>query len=183
MFGGSAFAAAPFAATGSSTFNVSIDESANIVDTFVAKPIFRANITESSTGAETVSVAASVFTALVAELATGADSVSVAASSFGANIAETTVATDAATVVASTFSAQIAETVVALDQIYAYALFICVVTESSTILDVATARLLWEVINDSQTAGWQTINAAQSTTWATINDSVPNTWSDIPTLD
>jgi hypothetical protein len=119
---------------------------------------------------------------LIAELATGADSVS-ATGVLVANISESGVAADSTTVAASTFNAQIAETVAALDLVYAYALFACVVTESGTVLDVATARLLWEVINDSQNAGWQTLNAAQSTTWTVINDSVPNTWSDIPTLD
>jgi hypothetical protein len=183
MFGGSAFAATPFASIGSNTFNVSIDENASLTDTFVAAPIFRANIVEAGAGSDLMSVAASIFNAIAAELATGLDSVTVVASLFGANIAETAIGTDSPSVAPSTFNAQIAETVTALDQIYAYMVFICAVTESSTVMDVATARLLWELINDSQNAGWQTLNTAQSTTWTTINNSVPNTWSDIPTLD
>jgi len=130
-----------------------------------------------------VSVAASVFGAIITELAAGSDSVSVSASTFGANIAELATGSDSVTVAASTFNAAIAETATALDAVYGYALFICVVSESATAIDVATARLLWEIINDSQNAGWQTLNTAQSTTWSIINDSVPNTWSDIPTLD
>jgi hypothetical protein len=98
-------------------------------------------------------------------------------------VAESSVAADSVTVAPSTFNAAIAETATAIDAAYAYAVFIAVITEGGAITDVATARLLWELINDSQTAGWGTINTAQSTTWSTINDSAPNTWSDIPTLD
>jgi len=183
MFCGSAFAAAPFAATGSNTFNVLVDETANIADTFVARAVFQSSVAESATGEDTVSVAASTFGAYIAELAAGLDETAVAASTFGANIAETSVALDDVTVAPSTFGASIAEMVVASDLAYAYMLFVCIISEGSTVLDVATARLLWEVINDSQNASWQTVNAAQSTTWATINDSAPNTWSDTPTLD
>ena len=183
MFSGTAFAATPFAAAGANTFNVFIDETANIVDTFVANPIFNTNIVEAAAGSDVVLVAPSTFGAIIDESTTGADSVSVAASVFNAAIAEIGLATDVATVAPSTFNASVSELAVALDRVYAYALFLCVISESSTALDVNTARLLWELINDSQTAGWQTINAAQSTTWATINDSAPNTWSDIPTLD
>jgi hypothetical protein len=183
MFGGSPFATAPFASIGANTFNVSIAENASLSDTFVATPIFRSNIAETVTGADSVSVIASIFNALAAELATGTDSATVVASTFRANIEETAIGTDAPFVAPSTFNAQIAETIAALDQVYAYAVFAAVISESSTIIDVATARLLWELINDSQNAGWQTINTAQSTTWTTINDSVPTTWSDIPTLD
>ena len=183
MFSGSAFAAAPFAATGSNTYNASIAENASLFDTFVGVPTYATNIAEAGAGSDAVSVAASIFNALAAELATATDSVTVAASSFSASIAEIATGTDSPSVAPSTFNAQVAETVTALDQVYAYGLFICVINESGTIIDVATARLLWELINDSQTAGWQTLNTAQSTTWSTINDSAPTTWSDIPTLD
>jgi len=183
MFSGSAFAAAPFAATGSSTFNSSVDEAAAVLDEFLARAAFSPNILESSTAADSVTVIASTFSAAVAETATGSDSATVSASTFGASIAETSVAADTVTVAPSTFNAAIAETATAIDAVYAYLTFICAITEGSTITDVTTARLLWELINDSQTAGWATINTAQSTTWTTINDSAPTTWSDIPTLD
>lgn len=183
MFSGSAFAAAPFAATGSDTFNATITEAASVIETVLARAGFNSSIAETATGSDAVTVAASTFSATVAETATGSDSVSVSASIFGAIVAESSGASDSITVAPSTFNAQIAETVTALDQVYAYVAFVCVITEGGAITDVATARLLWELINDSQTAGWQTINTAQSTTWSTINDSAPNTWSGIPTLD
>lgn len=183
MFSGSAFAAAPFAATGSNTFNVAVNEDAILSDSAVARVLFISAISELSTISDAVSVAASIFGAIASEAATGSDSVAVSASTFGTSIAETAAAADSILVAPSTFNAQIAETVAALDQVYALAVFLAVISESSTIIDIVTARLLWELINDSQNAGWQTINTAQSTTWTTINDSVPTTWSDIPTLD
>ena len=161
MFSGSAFAAAPFAATGSDTFNAAIAEAASVIETVLARVAFSSSIAETATGSDSVSVVASSFGAVVSETATAADSATVIASSFSAIVAEMATGTDSPSVAPSTFNAQVAETVAALDQIYAYGLFICVITESGTIIDVATARLLWEI----------------------INDSAPTTWSDIPTLD
>jgi hypothetical protein len=183
MFGTSAFAAAPFAALGSNAFNAYIDEAAGAVDTFVARMVYPTSMSETATISDAASVAASIFTALVLEASTGSETVTVAASSFGASILELGTASDSMLVAPSTFGASVAETAAAQDLVAALVVFFCVVQEASTALDAIAARLLWEVINDSQNASWQTINAAQSTTWTTINDSVPNTWSDIPTLD
>ena len=183
MFGTSAFAAAPFAALGSSAFNVYINESVGASDTFAAQAIFPVSVSEVSSIADATSVAASIFNPVVLETVAGVDTVIVSASSFGARVLELGAANDAFLVAPSTFNVSVTEAASIQELARALVIFFCVVQEASTAAEFMAARRLWEIINDSQNAGWQTINTAQSTTWTTINDSAPNTWSDIPTLD
>jgi hypothetical protein len=57
------------------------------------------------------------------------------------------------------------------------------VIAAATALDAMTARLLWELIDDSQTANWQNINASQSTTWTNVDTDQDPGWTDIPTIN
>jgi hypothetical protein len=42
-------------------------------------------------------------------------------------------------------------------------------------------RLLWELIDDSQTANWQNISDAQSAAWAVIDNAQTSSWSNVST--
>jgi hypothetical protein len=43
--------------------------------------------------------------------------------------------------------------------------------------DSPFARLLWELINDSQSVTWQNIQSAGAVSWATIQASSDGTWA------
>jgi hypothetical protein len=52
--------------------------------------------------------------------------------------------------------------------VLSYATFIAVASAGALGVDAITRRLLWEVINDSQSANWQNISDAQTTTWSVV---------------
>jgi hypothetical protein len=79
----------------------------------------------------------------------------------------------------STFNASVSETAQVLDAVFASAVFFATITEGAVAADQIIARLLWEIINDAQTADWGNINASQTTTWATIGTAQTNGWQDI----
>jgi hypothetical protein len=54
-------------------------------------------------------------------------------------------------------------------------------TDGAVGVDQITARLLWEIINDSQNAGWAQINDVQNPGWSTINNAQPTPWSVVKT--
>ncbi len=68
----------------------------------------------------------------------------------------------------SIFNAPVVETASAADTVVALAVFFAAVSEGALAVDQIAARLLWEIINDSQNANWTTINDAQTTTWTNV---------------
>ena len=118
-----------------------------------------ASVSNTATALDTLSSNVD-FTASIVDLATGSDSTSVAA---------------------STFNAPIVEAVSAVDAFLAAAVFIATVQGGATAADQVVCRFLWELIDDSQSAGWTTINDAQTPGWTTINDAQTNTWTVIGT--
>jgi hypothetical protein len=71
----------------------------------------------------------------------------------------------------------------ATDSVFATQVFLCAIQETITASDSFFARFLWELINDSQTAGWANIDTAESTTWATINAAQTAGWTTIDTAE
>jgi hypothetical protein len=63
----------------------------------------------------------------------------------------------------------------------AVATFFAIVTDGAVAVDVITARLLWEIINDSQNANWGTISNPQNPGWTTINDAQSTPWNVVKT--
>ncbi len=55
------------------------------------------------------------------------------------------------------------------------------VAELAGASDSVLGRLLWELINDSQSVTWNLINAQNSDTWSVINTSDSTTWNVIKT--
>jgi len=71
----------------------------------------------------------------------------------------------------------------AIDEVVVAQVFLCAIQETITASDSFFARFLWELINDSQTAGWGNIDTAESTTWATINASQTAGWATVDTAE
>ena len=47
--------------------------------------------------------------------------------------------------------------------------------------DSVLGRLLWELINDSQSVTWQNVQSAGATGWVVVNTSETTNWQRIPT--
>jgi hypothetical protein len=77
----------------------------------------------------------------------------------------------------------VSEAITATDVVLNTALYLAFISEGLLAVDVVAGRLLWEVINDSQSAGWATINDNQSTTWQNVSTSVDAGWNVIPTQE
>lgn len=175
MFGTNAYAQAPFAAAGGNAFFVSISETVVAQDAFRAAATFAVQFSDSATAADTTAARFSIFSA-VSEAATGSDT---ASSSFtvGASISEIATATD--TLDTNTvFPAQLSESAAALAQFVSNVNFQVSLSESATAqaidfvaaqtfavsisegvfaLDSLLSRELWELIDDTQSAGWTDI--------------------------
>jgi hypothetical protein len=63
----------------------------------------------------------------------------------------------------------------------AFAVLFATMTDGAVGVDQIAARLLWEIINDSQNAGWAQINDVQNPGWGTINNAQPTSWSVVKT--
>ena len=96
-------------------------------------------------------------------------------------VSELLAAQDSTVVAASIFNAPISETVVATDFVLALGVFFATMTDGAVGVDQITARLLWEIINDSQDAGWAQINDVQNPGWGTINNAQATSWSVVKT--
>jgi hypothetical protein len=180
VFCGSAFAAAPFAATGADTYNASISESGVAQDTVAAVATFIASFLAGASGSDAFDAGGSTFNASFVDAADASDSVDAPGSTFSATVVDAAEGADEMLVAPSTFGATVVEMAEAADAFVALVAFVCTLSESADIADQITARLLWEIIDDSQTANWGTINDSQTTTWSNIDDSAPNTWGIIP---
>jgi hypothetical protein len=97
------------------------------------------------------------------------------------SVLELAAAQDSTTVAASIFNAPVSETALAADSVLALAVFFATITDGAVGVDQITARLLWEIINDSQNANWAQINDVQNPGWGTINNAQTTTWSVVKT--
>jgi hypothetical protein len=184
VFAESTFAQAPFASQGGAggrNLDGLITESAVALDTTAARATFPVSLAESSTAADTVLVAASVFNTLITEAASaGPDTVSVLVD-FAVLITENVTSADSAFVEPSIFNAPISETAAALDSSFPIGTYFVTITDGATAADQIAARLLWETINDAQTANWAGINNAQTPGWTVVYDGQTDTWQVIKT--
>jgi hypothetical protein len=73
----------------------------------------------------------------------------------------------------------VADAVAAIDAPTAGAIFYAAVIAYAGVTDVATARYLWELIDDSQTPDWGNINDTQSAGWVEINDIQATSWQNV----
>jgi len=195
VFGTSTFANAPFASLAGSIYNSTVSETGTATDSTVGFILFPASIVETGTATDVISsiqtfvsfiaetgtvtevalVAPSIFNAPVLETGTATDAVS-SNQTFVSFIVETGTATDSA-VCFVVFSTSITETGTATDVVGSTQTFISSIAELATATDSVSMRLLWELIDDSQTANWVAINASNATSWGTIDTRVIKVYS------
>lgn len=158
MFAGSAFSTAPYSTAGAGVvFDVAFVDSASVAETVSVRVDFAPLNSESAVGGDVVAVISAIFNAAAfAESATASELTS-AQLTVSADISESGVATDTATVGPSTFSAPVSETAVAADSVLALAVLFATMTDGAVTVDQMAARLLWELVNDSQNANWTLI--------------------------
>ena len=134
-----------------------ISESSTVFDSASAAGALRGYISESATGAD--SIAAKFFHAtFINESAQGLDSVDAPGSIYNVITSEQA----AVNALPST-----------------NAIFYAAVLAYAGITDVAYARYLWELIDDSQTPDWSSINDTQSAGWVEINDIQASNWQNV----
>ena len=150
----SEFAQAYAESVGYLTGSRSVSESSTASDATAATKTLPGSISESATGADQ-SAASLIWAVYISEQAAGLDSLNAPN---------------------STYNATVANTVGALDTPSTNAIFYAAVIAYAGITDIATARYLWELIDDSQTANWVDVSSAQSAAWSLIDDSQGGTW-------
>jgi hypothetical protein len=155
----SEFAQAYAESVGYLTGSRSVSESSTAADTTAATKTLPGSISESATGADQ-SAASLIWAVYISEQAAGLDSLNAPN---------------------STYNATVANTVRALDTPSTNAIFYAAVIAYAGITDIATARYLWELIDDSQTADWVLVNDAAPTSWAVLDSSETADWTLIPT--
>jgi hypothetical protein len=153
----SEFAQAYAESVGYLTGSRSISESSTAADTTAATKTLPGSISESATGTNQFA-AKLIWAAYISEQAAGLDSLNAPN---------------------STYNARVANTVAAIDAPTAGAIFYAAVIAYAGVTDVATARYLWELIDDSQTPDWGNINDTQSAGWVEINDTQATSWQNV----
>jgi hypothetical protein len=83
----------------------------------------------------------------------------------------------------ASYNSAVSETGTATDAISSVQTFVSFIVETGTVTDSLSQRLLWELIDDSQTVNWVVINASTATSWGTIDNSQTNTWTVIGTVN
>ena len=180
-------------------WSASILDSASTADTVSSAAIFQANTTESATASD-LFFGALTYIALVAETVAATDQISSigtffaltdsAASisdspatrvDFPTQIAETAAGDMSALVAPSTFSARVNETANAIDAFLSIGVLFATITDSAMAADEFIGRLLWEIINDSQSSSWGDINSAQTSAWGTVDSSQATSWGAVNT--
>jgi hypothetical protein len=151
----SEFAQAYAESVGYLTGSRSISESSTASDTTAATNTLPGSISESATGTDQ-SAASLIWVAYASEQAAGLDSLDAPG---------------------SIYNATVTNTVGALDTPSTNAIFYAAVIAYAGITDIATARFLWELIDDSQTANWVDISSMQSVAWSLVDDSQGGTWT------
>lgn len=159
MFADTPYANGPFAAdprASNLAIQCAIAEAVTGSELTASAAIFISSNSETVVGADTA-VASALFNAALIEASTGSEVIS-ALMVFSSAVGESSVGTDSALVEASTFGAAVSESIEALELSSASGALYAGITESVVGADQLTRRLLWELIDDSQSVSWQLIN-------------------------
>jgi len=60
-------------------------------------------------------------------------------------------------------------------------MFVTSIVEAIVLTNPVTARFIWELINDTQTANWQNIANTQSASWGNVNTTQSANWTPVET--
>jgi len=157
------FADFPFASTAfavqsatAQVIDVTVSESVTASELASAAANFVASILEGGNGSDSVLVAASVFNAAINEATTASEVIS-ALVAFASTISEGATTSDSFSVAPSTFNALASERGLMQDAAFGVGAFLVSINEGAVADDEVVRRLLWEIINDAQTANWQVV--------------------------
>ena len=99
------------------------------------------------------------------------------------DLTATATPTDAYSAAGSVYNPTITESVAAQDSLIVTGIFYVLIAESIAAGDSFLGRLLWELIDDTETANWQNIVNTQSSGWTIIDDTeTGSNWTDIKTI-
>jgi hypothetical protein len=162
VFADAPYASVPFSATGRpySFIESDIAEAAAISEVVGAVAAFISLDSETVVATDSGEISLAIFNSALSEAGTGSEIVS-ALMAFSSAIGESSTGTDSALVEASTFSASVSEGAEAVATIVVSTAFIATITEGAVTADQLVARLLWELIDDSQPVSWQLINTQE----------------------
>ena len=152
--------------------------SVSFINGVVSAAVLTGIINEAASALE-LNAATITFSALVSEAASALDSTA-AAITFSALINEIASALEALGG-GSVYNISVTEAASGQDQLSNIGTFNITITEAATGATILTARLLWEPIDDQQTANWITIGTTQSPNWTDITNPQTPGWTDIPT--
>jgi hypothetical protein len=134
-----------------------ISESSTVFDSASAAGALRGYISESTTAVD--SIAAKLFYAtFINESAQGLDAVDAPGSIYNVITSEQAAVNGSPS---------------------ANAIFYAAVIAYAGITDIATARYLWELIDNDQTSDWSNINDTQSAGWVEVNDIQAASWQNV----
>ena len=169
MFGISAFAATPYASLAGTAYSSAVSETGTATDAVSSIQTFLSAIAETATGTDAVS-SLQTFGTAVTETGTATDA------AFGrtiylTSVTETSTATDS-DVGFITFPVSISETATVTDTDSVLVVFLAFVIETATATDTLAQRLLWELIDDTQTPNWVVIGNTQTPTWTAVDTRI-----------
>jgi hypothetical protein len=142
-----------------------ITEGASGLDEILSSNAFGGSISEAASGLDSQS-SNIMFTLSVDEAASGLDAI-VSSILMEAIVSEVASALDDLGI-GGTFNIVVSEVASGQDGISNIGTFNIVITEAATGVDILTARLLWEPIDNQQTANWTDITNSQTPGWTDI---------------
>ena len=80
------------------------------------------------------------------------------------------------------FNASVVESITAQDEAYAGASFVAQIIEDARAFDQFIGRLLWDVIDTSETTVWGVIDTGVSGNWGHIDTAQTQNWNTITTV-
>jgi trimeric autotransporter adhesin len=154
---------------GGSTYSTSLSETSTLTDSVSTAQTFVTAVSETATATDAVS-ANILLNLAVSETATVTDAVA-ALLILGLNITESVALLDSYDASGSTYGATVQEVATVTDQLGLQAIYYVAVAEALNLSDSIAGRLLWLLIDDSQTANWGIVNDAQTVSWNIVDDS------------
>lgn len=154
MLGNSALAQTPFAALGGGVvYTRYAQEAATNSDVVVAVAAFTPRVVGSGTATGSSTVGPSIFSASAVASSQATDATT-ALGGFNASVVSISNGSELVTVDPSVFNADVTASALGTDTILANAVFIAISSGGALGVDTVTRRLLWEIINDSQSSNW-----------------------------
>lgn len=153
MFGNVAYSQAPFDSFAGNSYTADVSEQATAQDAQVTRAFLNSAIDELSLATDSVSARIPLSVSVITEAATAADTDTAAIAVIRSIVVETAIGADTAATIGSLFASR-SEQATGSDLLNAKPNYQVRRQEGATATDVASARGLWELINDTQDPNW-----------------------------